>query len=433
MKNEIIKVKCIDMTVEGFGVAKVDQLVIFVKGLIVGEEANIKIIAHKKNLAYAIIDELLVPSMHRIKSTCPIASKCGGCDLRHIDYAFQLQLKQKWIQDTLKNVGGLDLEVKEVVPSPLKDHYRNKVQVPVKDGKLGFYRRNSHDIIEYDTCFIESDISNDIVNFIKGIIFKEGYDQYFRHILIKHGFKTGEIMVGLILNVKNFNGLDTLVAELVKNFKDIKSIIVNVNTRDDNVILGDKEYTVYGSPYIIDELDGLLFKISLKSFYQVNPRQTVNLYNEVVKRAKIDENTEVLDLYSGIGSISLFVSRYAKHVTGVEIVEPAVLNAKDNALLNGIDNVDFYLDDAANHLDEHLKGKDVVIVDPPRKGLNKSVIEDIAQAKIKTVVYVSCNQATLARDLKIFKEKGYETDYVQPFDMFAHSVHVENVCMLKLR
>lgn len=430
MKNEIIRVKCIDMTVEGFGVAKVDQLVIFVKGLITGEEALIKIISFKKNLAYAIIEELLVPSIHRVTSKCPIAYKCGGCDLRHVDYGYQLELKQKWIKETLKNVGGLDLEVKPVVPSPLKDHYRNKVQVPIKDGKMGFYRRNSHDIMEYEQCFIESDLSNEIVNFIKGIIFEKGYDQYFRHLLIKHGFKTDEVMVGLILNVKKFAGLDELVAALTKKFKQIKSVIVNVNTRDDNVILGEKEYTVYGNSYIIDELDGILFKISLKSFYQVNPLQTVNLYNEVVKRAGIDENTVVLDLYSGIGSISLFVSRFAKHVTGVEIVEPAVLNAKDNAIINGIDNVDFYLDDAANHLDEHLKNKDVVIVDPPRKGLNKSIIEDITKADINKIVYVSCNKATLARDLKLFIEAGYQVDYVQPFDMFAHSVHVENVAMI---
>ena len=427
MKNEIIKVKCIDMTVEGYGVAKVNQLVIFVKGMIVDEVASIKIIAAKKNLAYAIIDELLVSSPYRVTSVCPIAHKCGGCDLRHIAYPFQLQLKKQWVKETLRNVGGLDLEVKDVEPSPLIDKYRNKVQVPVKDGKLGFYRRNSHEIMEYEHCYIESDISNEIVNFIKDIIFKEGYDQYFRHILIKHAFATGEIMVGLILNVKDFAGLDYLVAQLTEHFEQIKSIIVNVNCRNDNVILGEEEHVVYGSSYIVDKLDGLSFKISLKSFYQVNPLQTVNLYNEVVKRAGIDKNAEVLDLYSGIGSISLFVSRFAKHVTGVEIVAPAVENAKDNAMINHIDNVDFYLDDAANHLKEHLINKDVVIVDPPRKGLNKSVIEDIAAANIKKIVYVSCNKATLARDLKLFKEHGYQIDYVKPFDMFPQTVHVECV------
>lgn len=430
MKNKIIRAKCIDMTVEGFGVCKVDQLVIFTKGMIIGEEANIKIISHKKNLAYAIIDELLVPSKHRVKSLCPIAYKCGGCDLRHIDYDYQLELKQKWVKETMKNVGGIDIEVKEVVASPDQNNYRNKVQVPVSDAKMGFYRKNSHDIMEFDKCYIQSDISNKILTFLKGEIFKDSYDKYFRHILIKHGFNTNEVMVAFILKVETFKGLDVLVAKLVKEFEDIKSVIVNVNTRNDNVILGDKEITLYGSSYIVDELDGIEFMISLKSFYQVNPKQTINLYNEVIKRANMNQDTRVLDLYSGIGSISLFVARYVKHVTGVEIIESAVMNAKDNALLNNINNVDFVLDDAANHLDKHLIDKDVVIVDPPRKGLNRSVIDDIGKAKIAKVVYVSCNPATLARDLSYFMEYGYKVDYVRPFDMFPHSSHVESVCLL---
>lgn len=430
MKNVIVEAKCIDMTIEGYGVCKVDNLVIFTKGMIKDEVAKIKIISHKKNLAYAIIDEMIKESPYRVVSDCDVAHKCGGCDLRHISYDYQLELKKSWVKQTMKSVANLDVEVKDVVASPIKDRYRNKVQVPVAMSKMGFYRNNSHDIVEYDDCKIQSVLSNRILEYLKNIIIPSGYDKYFRHILIKHAFSTNEVMVAFITNVKEFNGLNELVASLVSKFSEIKSVILNINTRNDNVILGNEEYTLYGSNYIVDELDGIKFNISLKSFYQINSKQTVNLYNEVVKRANIDKNTKVLDLYSGIGSISLFVARFAKEVVGVEIVKEAVENAKENAIINRFDNVKFYLDDAANHLDMHLKGQDVVIVDPPRKGLNKSVILDIANASINKVVYVSCNPATLARDISIFKDNGYEPDYIRPFDMFPNSTHVECVCLL---
>lgn len=430
MKNKIIKAKCIDMTVEGYGVCKVDDLVIFTKGMIIDEVAMIKIISHKKNLAYAIIDEMLEPSPYRVKSICKIAYKCGGCDLRHIDYDFQLKLKQKWVKDTMRNVAGMDIEVKEVVRSPLLNNYRNKVQVPVDDGKLGFYRKNSHDIMEFETCHIQSELSNDILLYLKDEIINRGVDKHFRHILIKHGFASGEVMVAFITRVDKFKGMYELAEDLVKKFPDVKSVILNVNKRNDNVILGDEEIVLAGNPYIYDLLDGIKFKISLKSFYQVNPLQTVNLYNEVINRGQITNEMNVLDLYSGIGSISLFMARSAKHVTGVEIIESAVLNARDNAKINDMDNVTFYLSDAADGLKHYLKNQDLVIVDPPRKGLNKMVIEEIANTDIEKIVYVSCNPATLARDIRLFDELGFKVDYVRPFDMFPHTTHVESVVCL---
>ena len=431
MKNKILKAKCIDMTIEGYGVCKVDDLVIFTKGMIVDEVAMIKIISHKKNLAYAIIDEMLEPSPYRVKSICKIAYKCGGCDLRHIDYDFQLKLKQKWVKDTMRNVAGLDIEVKDVVRSPLLNNYRNKVQVPVDDGKLGFYRKNSHDIMEFETCHIQSELSNAILLYLKEEIIKREVDQHFRHILIKHGFKSGEVMVAFITRVDKFKGMHELANDLVKKFPEVKSVILNVNKRNDNVILGDEEIVLSGEPYIYDILDGIKFKISLKSFYQVNPEQTVNLYNEVIERGQIDESMNVLDLYSGIGSISLFLARKAKHVTGVEIVGPAVLNAKDNAKINDINNVDFILSDASVGIEDYLKNQDMVVVDPPRKGLNKKVISEIANTSIPKIVYVSCNPATLARDIAIFNDLGFKADYVRPFDMFPHTTHVESVVVLK--
>lgn len=431
MKNDILFARCIDMTVEAYGVCKVDGLVIFAKGMIIDEEGYIKIIAHKKNLAYAIIDRLTKVSPFRTKEACPIAYKCGGCDLRHIVYEYQLLLKQKWLKETLTNIGGIDYDVPSIVPSPLQDRYRNKVQVPIRDHKVGFYRVNSHDIVEYTDCLIQSEKANAIIGFIKRKIIKDGTDRYFRHILIKEGFASKEIMVGLILNVEDFSGLDTLVSDIVKQFPEVMSLIVNVNTRNDNVILGDKEIVVYGSSYIIDELDGLKFKISLKSFYQTNPLQTVNLYKEVVRVSEVSKNTKVLDLYSGIGTIALFLARYAKEVIGVEVVAAAYANAIDNAQLNKIDNVKFYHDDASRSMITYLKDVDVVVVDPPRKGLNQALIKDIAESGVEKVVYVSCNPSTLARDLDRFKNLGYTLESLRGFDMFPHTTHVETIVLLQ--
>lgn len=430
MKNTIIRAECIDMTYEGYGVCRLNELVIFVKGMIDGEIADIKIISHKKNMAYAIIDKLIKKSQHRIEPLCKVAYKCGGCDLRHISYDYQLELKKRWVKNTVKNISLMDLEVKDVVPSPLENNYRNKVQIPCADGVMGFYRNNSHDIVETDNCVIQSELSNEIIEKIKTLIKKYHVDKYIRHVLIKHAFGTGEIMLGIISRSADIEHLQDIVEDLISSFDMIKSIVLNINTRNDNVILGDEEIVLYGNGYITDILDGLKFRISLKSFYQVNSLQTVNLYNEVVKRADINKDTRVLDLYSGIGSISLFVARYAKEVTGVEIVEAAVNNAKENARINHLDNVSFYLEDASCNQIKHLKDKDVVIVDPPRKGLSRVLIKDIAQSDISKVVYVSCNPATLARDISYFNEEGYTCDYVRPFDMFPHSVHVENVVLM---
>ncbi len=430
MKNQIVRAKCEDMTIEGHGVCKVDGLVIFVKGMIIGEEAMIKIIAHKKNLAYAIIDEFIVKSPHRITSSCAVAYKCGGCDLRHIKYEYQLELKKKWLSDTLRNVGDITYPMPDIIASPLSDRYRNKVQVPVSDGKMGFYRTNSHDVIEYDDCLIQSKRANGVLSYLKKRIFDDHVDSYFRHILIKEGFVTGEMMVALILRQEDFNGRDTLVADLVKTFPYISSVIVNVNDKDTNVILGDKEVTLYGSSYIVDELDGIMFQISLKSFYQINQKQAIDLYKEIKDKAHIDKDTRILDLYSGIGTIALFLARYAKEVIGVEVIKEAVENAKENALINHIDNAHFYYDDAKNDMGKYMDDIDLVVVDPPRKGLNNKLIDTIIQKSVKEVVYVSCNPATLARDLAIFLEGGYKINSIQGFDMFPHTTHIETVVLL---
>lgn len=431
MKNEIYTVECLDLTFAGYGVAKVNDLVVFVKGLLIGEKAVIKLIALRKNYAYAIIEKLLEVSPYRTASICPIAYKCGGCDLCHINYAYQLVLKQKWVRETLKSVAGIELPVKAVVPAPRQYAYRNKVQLPLKDGKIGFYRKHSHDIVEYTYCCAQSPLANKIIAFLKQELKARSLTESIRHIVLKEGFACKEVMVAFVTGENEIKGLDHLVTSLVQNFPAIKSVILSHKAKDDNVVLGEEETLLFGRPYINDSLKKVKYQISLKSFYQINPYQTVNLYQEIIKRAEIGKTDRVLDLYSGIGSIALFIAAQAGTVTGVEIEKAAVENARKNAVINAFKNVRFYLGDAAAGLKDYLVDQDIVIVDPPRKGLNPAVIKEIAAAETMKVVYVSCNPSTLARDLKLFIESGYTADYLQPFDMFPHTRHVECVTLLK--
>lgn len=429
MKNEIVHGKCIDISVDGQGIVKVDSLVIFVKGMIPNEEADIKIISHKKNYAFGIIDKLTNPSIHRIDSICPIAYKCGGCDFRHIEYEYQLELKKMVLENTFR---GLDVEVLNVIKDDNPMYYRNKVQIPVKDHEFGFYRKFSNDIVEFEDCFIQSKLSNEILFFIKKELLDRKIDKYFRHIVIKHGFNTNEVLVGLVVNDFNVPSINEVVSSLTNKFSEIKSVVLNLNNKDTNVILGNEEKLLFGKEYIIDEFAGIKVKISLKSFYQTNLNQMIKLYDKVKELACVDSNTNVLDLYSGIGTISMYLAKYAKHVTGVEIVPKAVENAKDNLKLNNITNCDFYLDDAGKNFEKYLKDVDVLIVDPPRKGLSNELINALKNTSINRIVYVSCNPATLARDLELFKDM-YSFKEIQPVDMFAYTTHVECITVLERR
>jgi len=426
MKNQIIYGKCVDLTIEGHGIAKCDGLVVFVKGMIPQEEANIKIIAEKKNYAFGIIDSLVKQSPYRVNSDCPISYKCGGCDLRHIEYDYQLVLKKKLLENILEGFYVCDI-VKDDNPI----YYRNKVQIPVKDGKMGFYRKFSNDVVQFDDCLIESKLANNIINDLKILLNENNLTKYFRHILIKHAQGSDEVMIGFIVNTFSLE-LDNVINVLVNKYNNIKSIILNLNDKDTNVILGEQEKLLYGQDYICDIFDGIKVKIALKSFYQVNYQQMLKLYALVKELSNVSKNDEVLDLYCGIGTISLYLARFAKHVTGVEIVDAAIRNAKDNAKLNNLKNVDFVLADASRKMDDYIKGKDIVVVDPPRKGISKELIESFVANKTKKIVYVSCNPSSLSRDLNILKQY-YEVSSIHPVDMFAYTVHVENVCLLTLK
>ncbi len=426
MKNEIIRCKCVDMSVDGQGIARAGQLVVFVKGLIKGEEADVKIITEKKNCSYGIIDQLIVESPYRRKPDCPSAYKCGGCDYRHIAYDYQLELKKEVLCNTFRGY-----EVADVLRCDEPFYYRNKVQIPCREHRMGFYRKFSNDIVEFDDCYIESKIANEIIRDLKRLVLHTKIEDKIRHILIKHGKGSGEIMLAFIVNDMNID-LSAITKTMVEKYPMIRSVIVNLNDRKTNVILGEEEKLLYGREYIYDEFDGIRVKLSLKSFYQVNHDQMLKLYAKVRELSDININSRVLDLYCGIGTISLYLCRYAKHVTGVEIVEAAVNNARDNAALNGFDNASFILADAGKGMDQYLKDKDIVILDPPRKGISRELIDSLIANRIKKIVYVSCNPATLARDLELLKE-NYDIGMIYPVDMFPYTIHTECVTSLNIK
>lgn len=421
MKNDIIRCTCVDMSEDGQGITRSGNLVVFVKGMIKGEIADVRIIKEKKNYSIGIIEKLIEESPYRIKPDCTIAYKCGGCDYRHIDYDYQLKLKKEVLDNTFKGY-----TVEDITPCINRMYYRNKVQVPIRDNKMGFYRKNSNDIVEFEDCFIESKIANQIINDLKSLLNDKQKD-LIRHILIKHASETDEVMLAFI--VRSFNiDLKDVVNTLVNRYSNIKSVLLNLNQSDSNVILGTDEKILYGNDYIFDTYDGIKIKLSLKSFYQINHEMMLKLYAKVNELADV-KNKKVLDLYCGIGTISLYLARFAKEVTGVEIVKEAIDNANDNAKINNIDNCNFILADASKNMDQYLINKDVLIVDPPRKGISKELIDSIIRNDIKEIVYVSCNPATLKRDLDLLKNH-YNIGVIYPYDLFPYTVHVETVVKL---
>ena len=424
MKNEIVRAKCVDMSVEGEGIAKANGLVIFVKGMIVDEIADIKIIADKKNYAYGIIDKMISPSPYRVVLDCPISYKCGGCDYRYIDYKYQLIIKKNILINTFKGHNVLD-----VIEDDNPFYYRNKVQIPVKDHRMGFYRKYSNDIVCFDDCLIESKVANKIINDLKIKLIESKNDKYIRHILIKHAQGTDEIMIGFIVTTFNVN-FDEVFDFLINKYSNIKSIILNLNTTNSNVVLGTDEKVVFGNNYINDIYDGIKVKLSLKAFYQVNYNQMLRLYSLIKELADVDSTNEVLDLYCGIGTITLYLARYVKHIIGIEIVPEAIDNAKENAKLNNICNADFVLADASKDMEQYIKDKDLVIVDPPRKGISRDLIQTFKKLKTNKIIYVSCNPATLSRDLNLLEDE-YEFSDIHPIDMFPYTTHVE--CVVKIQ
>ncbi len=436
-KNDKFIGICNGYTKDGYGVVKVDGFPLFVKGMMDQEEAELVVTLVKKTYGYAKVLKLLKSNEERREPICPIAKQCGGCQLQHMSYKEQLSFKKQKVQDVMDRIAKIKIQVEDTLGMQEPYYYRNKGQIPVGIQKgnvvTGFYRINSNAIIDTDCCKIQSEKINNVLQQMKKLFRKYENAVVFRHLLIKHAFVTNEIMVVWITRQPTFPHMKEMAQDLVEAIPEIKSVIVNVNTRKDNVILGNDEYLVYGKDSIVDEIDGLQFHISSKSFYQVNPVQTKVLYGKALEFCQLNGNETVIDLYCGVGTISMFLAKKAGKVIGVEIVEQAIENAKDNAKRNHLDNVEFICSDAASYakkLSEEGMKPDVVVVDPPRKGCDITTLESIVTMSPKRLVYVSCDPATLARDIQILEQHNYHAEIVQPVDMFPFTHHVETIVLL---
>jgi 23S rRNA (uracil1939-C5)-methyltransferase len=448
-KNDYIDVVFEDLTHDGAGVAKVDGYPLFVPNGLPGEKAKVKVIKTGKGYGFGRLVELYEKSPYRVEIESSDIHKYGGCQLEHISYEGQLKYKENQVRQVLTRIGKLeDVIVHPILGMDNPWHYRNKAQVPVgeKDGKLiaGFFKPRSHEIVDTDESLIQLPEINEAVQTVKEICNdlkipayqEEMHKGALRHIMARYGQQTGELMVVIITRTNDIPNKDQLVEEIVSRLPKIKSIVHNVNSKRTNVILGEKTTVLWGNDVIYDFIGDVKFAISALSFYQVNPVQTKVLYDKALEYAGLKGEESVIDAYCGIGTISLFLAQKAKKVFGVEVVPEAIEDAKRNAELNGIINVEFAAGEAEVVIPKWYKegnNADVLVVDPPRKGCDETFLQTIIEMKPQKVVYVSCNPATLARDLRILEDGGYKTVEVQPVDMFPQTTHVECVSQLILK
>ena len=448
-KNKEYVVDIIDNGFQGEGIAKIDGLTIFIPNAIKGEKIKILIVKVLSSHAFGKIIEIIKPSKYRVESDCPTYKRCGGCSLRHVEYKETLKMKQNAVQSLVNKTLNTKIQVQETEGMEYPYHYRNKAQYPVglnKDGKpvMGVFANRTHEIIPIDTCYIQNEQTEEIAKFIFNFLVNNNISFYnektqkglVRHIVTKIGIKTNEIMCIIVINGDSFPKENELVRDLKNKFPNIKSIIKNINTKNTNVILGKENINLFGNGYITDVLENYKFKISPMSFYQVNPVQAEKLYNLGVKYAEITKNDIVFDLYCGIGTISLCMSKFAKKVYGVEIVEEAIEAAKENAKINNVENTEFIAGDVEKVLSNLIDNKkvipDIIMVDPPRRGLDNTSVENIKKVSPKKLVYISCNPATLMRDLAKL-EDIYEIKNIKPVDMFPYTSHVEVCSLLELK
>lgn len=446
-KNDLVTLEIEDCGTDGEGIGKADGFTVFVKDAIIGDKVLAKIIKAKKNYGYGRLMEIIEPSTFRVEPECAFARQCGGCQLQALSYEKQLEFKEKKVRGHLERIGGFtDLLVEPIIGMEKPYRYRNKAQFPVgrgKDGRIitGFYAGRTHSIIENRDCVLGVPENKEVLDRVIGHMEKYGIEPYdeavgrglVRHVLIRYGFFTGEVMVCLILNGNRLPEESELV-EALREIPGMTSIMVNVNKKRNNVILGEEVRLLWGQPYITDKIGDISYQISPLSFFQVNPLQTGKLYAKALEYADLHGEETVWDLYCGIGTISLFLAQRAKFVRGVEIIPAAIENAKENARINGIENVEFFVGKAEEVLPEEYQKTgvyaDVIVVDPPRKGCDEVLLATIVEMQPKRVVYVSCDSATLARDLRYLCDRGYELERVCPVDQFGNTVHVETVCLL---
>ena len=457
-KNDVITIKIEDQGTTGEGIGKIDGYTIFVKDTVIGDQVEVKIMKAKKNYAFARLLKIIEPSPFRIEPKCPVARQCGGCQLQAMSYEQQLRFKEDKVYNNLKRIGGVtDFEMKPIIG--MEDEpfcYRNKSQFPVGVDRerniiTGFYAGRTHSIINVDECLLsispenQTNVNGLIMNIVKEFMLDydiKPYDEVkhkglVRHVLIRIGKYTNQIMVCVVINGDNLPYAKELVKRL-NNIEGMCHISLNINKEKSNVILGTEIINLYGADYIEDYIGDLKFRISPLSFFQVNPVQTEKLYSKALEYAQLSGRETVWDLYCGIGSISLFLAGSARKVLGVEIVPPAIEDAKINARINGIDNAEFFVGAAEevvpayfeNHKESAECQPDVIVVDPPRKGCDQTLLNTIVEMSPDRIVYVSCDSATLARDVKWLEANGYKLKEATPVDMFPHTVHCETVVLL---
>ena len=451
LKNDnlgIIKGVCVDYSSEGKGIIKDNNIPVFVDNLLLGEEAEVMINYKKPDMMFGRVLKINKVSPDRIQPMCKVCTSCGGCCFQTLNYKAQLDYKKKKVSECFKRIGKMTVHVEDTVGMEYPYFYRNKIQMPLglsQKGNIisGFYKAKTHEIVPIEKCYIENEEAGNILTVIKDLMKKmkikpyneDTRDGVIRHILIRTGYYTKQIMVTLVTNADSFPGRGNFVKELHKQCPQITTIVQNINRRDTNVILGEKENVLMGKGFIEDSLLGVKFQISSKSFYQINPTQTEKLYSLAIEKASLTGQEKILDAYCGIGTIGLIASSKAKEVVSVEIVEDAIKDAKKNARLNNINNVSFVCDDASNFMVEQAKNNvkyDVVFIDPPRKGSDERFLNSLKKLRPTKVVYVSCDPATLARDIKFLSDMYVPTS-VTPVDMFPMTFHVETVVSLVLK
>ena len=438
-KNEEYIVDIIDYGANGEGIAKINGYTIFVIGALKGEKCKIHILKVLSSHAFAKVIEIIEKSKYRVDTDCKTYPQCGGCDLRHIEYEETLRIKKEKVQNLVNKMLKTKVTIENTIGMENPMFYRNKAIFPVNNKKeIGFFAKRSHNIVPICECKIQTKISQEIAKFIlekwKDSIYDEKTGKgLLRNIMIREGFKTHEIMCVLVINSDRKINID--FEEIIQKFPMIKTIVLNLNNKNTNVVLGKENIVVFGNGYIEDKLEEYTFKISPNSFYQVNPIQTEKMYKEAVKEAKLKKTDILCDLYCGIGTIGIFASKYVKKVYGIEIIEDAINDAKENARINKIDNIEFILGDVEYSFSKLINSNiipNVVIVDPPRKGLDNKTIDNINKLKLERIVYVSCNPSTLVRDLQML-EDTYKIEKIIPIDNFCYSTHVESIAVLNIK
>lgn len=448
--GQTLELKIDTLVQGGEGLGKYEDFAIFVPQSLAGDIVEVEIISVKPSYARGLIKNIIKPSDDRIIPPCPVTKECGGCQWQELDYNVQLRTKENLLIENLLRIGEIPQEDinnahQNIIGMETPFYYRNKSQFPFikEEGKIkgGFYSFGSHNLVEFEKCYIQSEPINFVFREVRDLLRKYDIEIYnekkdkglFRHLVVRHAFTSNQILIGFVTKTGKIPHIKEIVDRLTHKFPQIVGIVQNINDKKTNVILGEKNNVIYGQDHIIEQLKDLKFKISLHSFFQINPIQTVHLYNKVLEYSDLQGDETVLDAYAGAGSISLFLAKHSKKVYGIEVVKEAVKDGIINAELNGIDNFVFKEGKVEDILPKVLSKNniDVVVLDPPRKGCEDYIFDAISENNVKKIVYVSCNPSTLARDAKLIYQAGYKLIKFQPVDMFPHTYHLETVCLFE--